>query len=430
MASYNVFDGIWVAGIGAAALAGIGFTVPVFMIVNGITAGIGVGATSLISRYIGARNKENADNAATTSLILLIIIGVIVTILMLLVQKQVLQILGASGQALEEALIYNTISFAGIIIFFLSSGASGILRGEGDMDRATIVMAISAIANILLDPIFIYILKWGVAGAAIASLLSSLFSAIVIMYWLIIKRDTFVSISLKNFKFRKDIIKDILEVGIPASFEMIVMALSVSAFTIIISSIASNNGIAIYSSTMRLIMFAIIPIMAIATTVVTVSGSAFGAKKMDYVKRSLNYGIKLGSIIGLIMTILFAIFSSYISIIFTYSGGTGFLRGDIISALQILSLTFVLTPLGMCSSRTYQALGKGTTSLIFTVLREIVLALPFTYLLGITLGYGLVGVWFGMAIGRGMAGIINYIFALHKINQIEKEYKLETTSLH
>lgn len=422
MASYNVVDGIWVAGLGGSALAAIGFVFPLFMVVNGLTNGLAVGITSVSSRFIGARNKEGADSAATHSIVLLLLLTIFSTILILIFQEPILNLMGAEGTTKELAMTYGTIVFSGTFAFMFSNGLSGIFRGEGDMKRTTIIMAISSILNMILDPIFIYLLDFKIAGAAIATVLSSFISALVIIYWLLIKKDTYVDIIFKNFKLKWNIIKKILSVGIPASLEMMIMASSIFIFNTIISGIGGSDGVAIFSTGQRLIFFSMVPLMAIASTIVTVVGSAYGAKNVDYMSRAHLYGIKLGVIIGFIMTVIFMLFSNQLAYIFTYSPQTAYLHGPIANFLLITSLAFIFIPLGMSSSTFYQGLGKGSTSLFFTILREILLALPFVYLLTIYFNFGLTGAWFGLIIGRSLAGIINFTFARYTVSKLRKEY--------
>ena len=142
-ASYNIIDGVWIVGIGQAAIAGIGFINPIFMILVGVSMGLGAGATSSISRFVGARNHEGANNSAIHSIVILAIASVLLTIILLVLQKPLLVLYGASGAALNEALKYGTPLFVGLFGFMFANGASGILRGEGDMKRSMYAMIIS-----------------------------------------------------------------------------------------------------------------------------------------------------------------------------------------------------------------------------------------------------------------------------------------------
>ena len=198
-----------------SSLAALGFVTPLFMMVIGLGNGLGAGANSLISRCIGAKNKKGSDNAAIHSIILTLLVSIILTVVILIFLKDLLMIMGA-GDSLNLAIQYGQIVFGGLIFLIFTSVASGILRAEGDVKRPMYAMLATAILNIVLDPIFIYYFGWGVSGAAIATLISASISAAIILYWLMLKRDTYVSLSRKDFNPSWTVIKDILFVGLPA----------------------------------------------------------------------------------------------------------------------------------------------------------------------------------------------------------------------
>ena len=417
-ASYNIIDGIWITGLGEAAIAGIGFVTPIFMILNGVSVGLGSGATSSISRFVGAHDKSRASDSAAHSIIILFIASIILTLIFLVIQEPLLRIYGASGTALEEALSYSTPLFLGLIGIMFANGASGILRGEGDMKRAMYAVVVSVILNAILDPIFIYTFGLGAAGAAIATVLSSLISAVVILYWLLVKKDTYVDINLRKFKFNSKITKHILKVGIPASLDMFIMSIAVALYLIFITIISGDYGVAAYTSGQRIYLFAIMPLTAIGTAVVAVCGSAFGAENGDYLSRAHKYGAKFGILFGLAVTIIVVIFATPIASIFAYTPETTHLVSGISLFLQFAFLSIPLTGAGMASSFLYQGIGRGVTSLFFTIFREVICTVILTYLFGIVFGWGLIGIWIGLAVGRSIASIVNYIYGRHTIKQI------------
>lgn len=417
-ASYNIIDGIWITGLGEAAIAGIGFVTPIFMILNGVSVGLGSGATSSISRFVGAHDKNRASDSAAHSIIILFIASIILTLIFLVIQEPLLRIYGASGTALEEALSYSTPLFLGLIGIMFANGASGILRGEGDMKRAMYAVVVSVILNAILDPIFIYTFGLGAAGAAIATVLSSLISAVVILYWLLVKKDTYVDINLRKFKFNSKITKNILKVGIPASLDMFIMSIAVALYLIFITIISGDYGVAAYTSGQRIYLFAIMPLTAIGTAVVAVCGSAFGAENGDYLSRAHKYGAKFGILFGLAVTIIVVLFATPIASIFAYTPETTHLVSGISLFLQFAFLSIPFTGAGMASSFLYQGIGRGVTSLFFTIFREVICTVILTYLFGIVFGWGLIGIWIGLAVGRSIASIVNYIYGRHTIKQI------------
>ena len=421
-ASYNIIDGIWVAGLGQAAIAGIGFVTPIFMILNGVSVGLGSGATSSISRFVGAKNHEGANKSAAHALLIFLIASIILTAILLLVQEPLLRAYGASGQNLAEGIKYGTPLFAGLIAFMFGNGGSGILRGEGDMKRAMYAMIVSVVLNAILDPIFIYVLGLGSAGASLATIVSALGSASVILYWLLVKKDTYVNVSLRQFKFDSKIAKDILKVGIPASMDMFMMSLAVSLYLVFISTIGGEYGIASFTSGQRLYLFAIMPLTAIGSAVAAVSGSAYGAENGDYLSRAHLYGVKFGIAFGTAVTIILVAFAPQLATLFAYTKETAVLVPEITRFLRIASLCLPLTGAGMTSSFMYQGIGRGTISLMWTIIREVIFTVTATYTLGIILGWGLVGIWAGLALGRTLASILNFAFARFTIRKVREKF--------
>jgi len=422
-ASYNIVDGIWVAGLGQAAIAGIGFVTPIFMILNGVSVGLGNGATSSISRAVGAKDHERANKSATHALLIFVLASLLLTVVLLFIQEPLIKTYGASGQSLAEGLKYGTPLFLGLFGFMLANGGSGILRGEGDMTRAMYAMIVSVVLNFILDPIFIYILNLGSAGASLATIISSLGSAAVIMYWILIKKDTYVHVTFKDFEFDSKIFIDILKVGIPASLDMFMMSLAMSIYLIFISSIAGEYGIAAFTSGQRLYLFAIMPLTAIGSAVAAVSGSAYGARNADYLSRAHYYGTNFAMAFGLVMVFILVVFAPQLSLIFAYTPETANLIPEITSFLRIASFGLLLVGIGMPSSFMYQGIGRGTTSLAWTIIREVIFTVSFTYLFGIVLNWGLIGIWTGLAVGRMLASILNFIYARYTISVIRKEFQ-------
>ncbi len=421
-ALYNIVDGIWVAGLGPTAIAGIGFVTPIFMVLNGASVGLGNGATSSISRFIGAKNKEMATKSATQSLFIFLIVSVALTIVFLIIQEPLLRSYGATGQTLNEAVAYATPLFLGLIGLMFGNGCSGILRGEGDMKRAMYVVIATVILNASLDPIFIYTLGLGSAGASLATVVSSTIAAAIILYWILIKKDTYIDVTLKNFKFDSKLSKDILKVGIPSALDMLIMAIAMSIYLTIISLVGGDYGIATFTSGQRLYLFAIMPLTAIGSAVIAVAGSAYGARNGDYLSRAHKYGAKLGLALGTAITLILVIFATPLATIFAYTPETANLVPGIAEYLKLVCPCLILTGIGIPSSFFYQGIGKGAYSLMFTILREILFVIPLIYLLVFVFNMDIVGIWIGLCIGRAIASILNYVFARYEIKRTRERF--------
>lgn len=420
--AYNLADSIWVAGLGPNALAALGFVTPLFMIVMGLGNGLGAGAASLISRCIGADNKKGADNAAIHSIILTMVISIVLTAVILIFLPSILVAMGA-GETLDLALQYGYVVFGGLIFLIFSSVASGILRAEGDAKRPMYAMAATAILNIIIDPIFIYYLGWGVSGAAWATVLSSGVSCIFMIYWLLLKRDTYVSFSREDFKASWKVVKDILAVGLPASAESFVMSILGIVLNLVLVITGGAEAVAIYTAGWRVVMMAMIPPIGIGTAAITVSGVAYGSRKYENLTKTLHYSAKLGVGVALVTGAITYIFAPNIASIFAYSSQSAFMAPSIAAFLQVMCLFYLTVPLGITASSVFQGMGKGITSLILTVLREVVFISFFAYLFAFVLEMGSQGVWWAIVVGGGLGCIVAYLWANYYIKGLKKNYK-------
>ena len=407
---YNIADSIWVAGLGADALAAIGFITPLFMVLVGLGNGIGAGANSLIARYIGANNYKQANNAALHGIVLSIIVSVIFTVLIEAFMVPILQFMGA-GKTIQYAMDYSYIIFGFLFIFVYSGVASAIFRSEGDMRRATIAIAVTAILNIILDPIFIYILNFGISGAAWATVISATMSCVVMSYWIWGKKDLYLDLSLKNFDYQSYIMLDTLQVAIPSTLENIVF----SALAIIINSMLvmadGTTAVAVYTASMRIVQLSMIPLIGIGTAVLTVTGVAYGAHNYKNLQTAHSYSIKLGFIVSIALGIVIYIFSPQIAAMFAYTSASSTLAPEIAHAISVLTLFVLAIPHGIMSSMMFHGVGKGVYSLLITLLRSLILESVFAYILGFIFGWGVVGIYIGIILGCFVGGTVGYIWA-------------------
>ena len=422
---YNIADSIWVAGLGADALAAIGFITPLFMVLVGLGNGIGAGANSLVARFIGAENFKQANNAALHAIILSIIVSVIFTILIEVFMVPILQFMGA-GNTIEYAMSYSYIIFGFLFVFVYSGVASAIFRSEGDMRRATIAIAVTAVMNIVLDPIFIYVLDFGISGAAWATVISASLSCIVMSYWIWGKKDLFLDLSPKNFSYETKIMTDTLQVSIPSTLENVVF----SALAIIVNSMlvlaAGTTAVAVYTASMRIVQLSMIPLIGLGTAVLTVAGVAYGARNYTNLKTAHSYSIKVGFAVSIILGVLMFLLAPQIAAVFSYTEASAGLAPQIAHAISVLSLFVLAIPHGIMSSMMFQGVGKGIYSLIITLLRSLILESVFAYVFCFIFGWGVTGIYAGLIFGCFVGGLLGYLWAKLFISRFRKYAKKET----
>ncbi len=419
---YNIVDGIWVAGLGSDALAAIGLFFPLFIAIISLAAGIGVGGSSAISRKIGARDKNMADSAATHTIVIGIIAGILFTCIMFPFLRGIFTSIGAKENVVHLVVRYARILVCGSVILVFTNIATGILRGEGDTKRAMYAMILGAGLNIILDPIFIYKLKMGIVGAAWATITSISVTSVLMIFWIFIKKNTYVNIRFKKFKFNKKIVKEILRVGIPSSFAQFSMSLTMFLLNIIIVKVAGTDGIAVFTSAWRIITLGTMPLVGIAMGVVAVTGAAYGARNIDKLKVGYLFGIKLGFIIELGIVTLVIILAPQLSYLFTYSKGAAHISVDLIEAFLWLVWFLPSVPFGMLTSAMFRGIGHGEKSLAATIFRTIIMQVSLSYFFGIYIGLGIIGVWCGIVLGNVSGAAVAYMWGRFTIKCLSKEY--------
>ncbi|MCC7554351.1 MAG: MATE family efflux transporter [Methanobacteriaceae archaeon] len=420
LTAYNLADSIWVAGLGPNALAALGFITPLFMVVVGLGSGLGAGANSLIARSIGSKKKHIADNTGVHAIIFTLIISILAPIILLPFLKDILLLMGA-GDATQAGLDYGYIVFGFLIVILFSSVASAILRSEGDVKRAMYAMAITAVLNIIIDPIFIYTFNMGMAGAAIATVLSAAISCIVMVYWIWIKKDTYLSLGLSSFKYDTFIVKNILKVAIPSTAENFVLSILGLIMNGMLVIAGGTVAVAVYTAGMRILQLFMIPLIGLGTAILTVVGAAYGSHNYEKLELGFNYTIKLGFIISGILSIIMFVFAPQIALVFTYTSSSANLTPQITEVLRFLCFFLLVLPMGIVSSMAFQGVGKGFTSLVITIFRSLVFEAIFAYIFGIVLGWGVVGMYLGVVVGCAFGAVIGLIWAKLFIRSYKKD---------
>ncbi len=416
---YNFVDAFWVSGLGTDSLSAIGFFFPFFFMISSIAAGLGIGSSSALSRRIGAHDKNGADLVATHSLIITCAIGLILTIPCAVFTEVLFRYAGA-GRVTGLATSYGRILFTAGVFSFFTFAASAVLRGEGDTKRNMYAMLLGALLNIVLDPLFIYALRLGVAGAAWATVVSIFISALLLGYWLFIERRSFVTITLRHFRFDRNIIRDIIAVGFPASVQQFSMSLSVLLVNFIIVRVAGTDGVAVFTTGWRINQFAILPLLGMATAVTAVSAAAFGGRAYDKLDAGFSYALVIGVIVETVIAVLVFILAFPLARLFTMAKDAARIMPEIVVFLRTMCLYYPTTAAGITGSAMFQGTGKGFISLIVTIIRTIVLTVPAAYLFAVVMGFSLPGVWWGFIVGNVSGGIISYIWARSYINRLQQ----------
>jgi putative MATE family efflux protein len=419
---YNLADAIWISGLGHEALSAIGIFFPIFMGIVSLSSGLSIGVSSAISRRIGAKNRESANRCASYGLSLSLILGISITLLLLATMEKIIDLMSVEDLVASLTMIYSKIIISGSIFLVLSMMLGGVLRGEGDAKRSTYALAFGSILNIILDPIFIYLLDLRIAGAAYATVLSMILSNVLLLYWLFGKKDSFIEISFIKLSLDRDL-REIFRVGVPSSASQLLMSIAMFVLNTLILSVGGEEGIAIFTTSWRVITFGIVPLFGMASATTAVTGAFYGARDADKLGKAYFYSIKLSFIIGLLVSSIIIIFAPQISQLFTYSIESQSFYRELISSMRILAFFLPTAPLGIMTASMFQGIGKGERALLVTIFRALILQLAFAYLLIRLFPLGLMSVWFGIVLGNAFAAFLAFFWGFLTIRSLKRAFR-------
>tara|TARA_B110000196_G_scaffold52143_1_gene42861 strand:- start:1175 stop:2533 length:1359 start_codon:yes stop_codon:yes gene_type:complete len=403
---YTIVDMIFIGRLGGDAIAAVAFNMPLFFLVLGLSFGVGSGVTASIARFIGAKDKVNADNTAEHAVALGLIISIILTTLGLIYGEDLLQRLGATESVLPLSWDYLKVSLIGLPFMVFSTFFRSILSGEGDMKLPMAVAGLGTILNIILDPIFIFTLGYGVGGAAMASVISQLIVFLIFVYMLFVKEHAYIRFRMQDFSPSIFIIKDIIRVGLPASMSMIIMAFGQLVFNLILVRF-STDAVAAYQVGGRMEMVIFLPIMAIASALTTLVGMFFGAKEIEKIKFIAKYGIIRSMMVTGVLSIILYIFAPFVVKIFTLDVD---IQSIAVTYLRFICLIYPLIAIGMTVGRILQGLGKGLPMLVITSIRILALSAPLALYFIIVLNKPIEWVWYAMIISTIVSVAISLIW--------------------
>lgn len=407
----SVVNSVWVAGLGPSALAAVGIVFPLFIIILSIGNGIGVGSSQTIAMHIGMNDKKGADKAATQAIVLTAISGILMTALVLPFLRPILVFMGG-GNIIEECIHYALpiVIFAPVIM--LSALFSNMLRAEGNAKKSMAIQILTVCINLVIDPFLIYKpfgigLDMGISGAAIGTVIAMFAGLMLGIYWFKSKEATYLTLSLRGFRFDWNMDKQIFRVGIPASLEMMTISIVAMIMNNVLLWASGDDAVAIYTSSWRIINILMIPLMSTGSAMVPVAAAAYGAKRFDRVKEVYRFTLKMVVAIMIILSIITLFAAEYMVTIFTYTEETYALRIPMSHVLYAACLFLPFASWGATASALFQSLTLGTYSLICSVIRNF-MQIPLCIMLfnfGGTLDYIWIGIAAGQIIGSAIAGI-------------------------
>lgn len=412
-ALYNLVDTYFVGGLGTDQMGAVTVAFPLGQIVVGLGLLFGNGAAAYLSRLLGRGDKDTANKVASTAIYSGVLIGAVVILFSVIFLEPILKQAGAIESVMPYAIAYARIYIVFSIFNVFNVTMNNVVSSEGAAKTAMCALLAGAVLNVILDPIFIYALNLGVAGAAIATAISQVISTLVYLCYILRKKSVF-NFSIKECRFTKEILSEILKIGIPTLIFQLLTSLSISMI---------NSAAKEYGGSALAAMGPVIKIMSMGTLIVfgflkgfqPIAGFSYGAKKFDRLREAIKTAVLWSTIFCAIFGLAAAIFSTQIISLFT-KGDTEMVRVGSI-ALRANGLSFVLFGFYTVYSFLFLVMGKAIEGCILGACRQGICFVPVILILPSFLGLS------GVLCAQPIADVISAIITAAMAVRLHRELR-------
>ena len=401
---YNIVGSVIVGNyLGKEALAAVGASTPIIFTLISLIIGFSMGFTVIISQYFGAKNTNMVRRAIDTMNIFLFFSSILITIIGIYFTETILKFINIPADILPQAAIYLKIYIGGLIFIFGYNGVAATLRGMGDSKTPLYFLILSTVLNIILVLLFVIVFKWGIAGAAIATVIAQ-GSAFITSVFYLNKTHKLIRFSFQNLNFDKFIFKKSFLIGFPSGLQMTFVSLGMIALLSIVNTFGTDV-IAAYSVAIRIDSFASLPAMNLAMALSSFVGQNIGAGKTDRVKNGYVATLKMNLIITLILSSIILIFPGWIMKAFSPDINIINIGKEYLYVVAAFYLVFTTMFINMGVMR-----GAGDTiiPMFITLFSLWLIRIPLAWLLSKYFGYQ--GIWWSIPLAWISGMTLTYIY--------------------
>lgn len=416
---YNVVDRIYIGrGVGPLGLSGITVSFPLMMLVMAIGMLIAYGTNSLISIKLGEKDKDGAEELLGQGFFLFICFSIIFSVIAYIFAENILVFFGASEQVLPYALSYMRIIVLGTIFQEISFGVNNFIRGEGQPKIAMITMLIGAIANIILDPIFIFHFDMGMRGAALATVLSNALSAFWVLRFYFGGKSV-LKVRVKYLTLKLPLLSSVLLVGLPPFIMHFTSTLIQALFNYNLKTYSGDMAISVIGVVYTVFMMFFMPIIGIGQGGQPLIGYNHGAKNYDRVKQTLNLMLFSTAVISISGYLLFMSFPAFIFSMF--NSDPEFISMGVYALRRFMSCFPLICSVYVVSTY-YQSIGQPKKALFLSVFRQTIIQIPFLIILPRYIGVD--AVWYSEPVSVLSGFIISIIFLRYEFKKLNQKQSI------
>ncbi len=413
---YNIVDRIFIGqGIGALALSGLTAIFPIMIIMMAFGMLIGMGAGVRVSLNLGNRKFDRAEKVLGNAFVMMILMALFIMVLGFIIKRPLLLFFGVGEETFNYADDYLSIILLGSVFNITGYSLNNIIRSEGNAKTAMISIFIAAGLNIILDPIFIFVFKMGVKGAAIATVISQF----VLFCWVIfhfLSRSSVLKLKFDNFKLQKSIVWYILTIGFAPFSMQLASSIVFGTFNLQLVKYGSDIAVGAMGIVLSVAMLLIMSVIAINMAAQPIIGFNYGAKNYLRVKQTLVIGLVSATVISSFSFLIAQLFPE--TIIKLFNNDDRQLLEIGVKGLRIFLLALPFVGFQIITGNYFQAIGKAGIAAFVSLMRQVIVLIPLLFIL--PQHYGLTGVWMTAPVSDILSAIIVSFFLVSELRRLKR----------
>lgn len=425
---YNIIDGIFIGqGVGAEAIMGLALTGPLMSLTAAFGAMVGVGAATLMSVKLGQKDYGTAQKILGNVVIMNLTLGIVLGLLLLVFINPILRFFGASDVTLPYARNFMSIILVGNVVTHMYLGLNALLRSTNRPQKAMCATIGTVVLNCILAPIFIFVLGWGIRGAATATIMAQM----IMLMWqlrLFSNKDELIHLNRSIIKLDVKIVKESLFVGLPQFLINLCACLVAAMMTRSLTTYGGDMAVGAFGICNRFILFIVMVVIGLNQGMQPIAGYNFGARRYDRVLGVLNKALIFGSVITLTGFVIGVFFPTpFVSV---FAKDSPQLIKMSAHALSCMVMMFPIVGIQIVSTAFFQSIGYAPKSIFLSLTRQLIFLVPAIFILPHLYADPLEGLWHAAPVADGLASVLAITLLVLQVKKFKKQMQAPVENMH
>lgn len=425
---YNIIDGIFIGqGVGAEAIMGLALTGPLMSLTAAFGAMVGVGAATLMSVKLGQKDYGTAQKILGNVVIMNLTLGIVLGLLLLVFINPILRFFGASDVTLPYARNFMSIILVGNVVTHMYLGLNALLRSTNRPQKAMCATIGTVVLNCILAPIFIFVLGWGIRGAATATIMAQM----IMLTWqlrLFSNKDELIHLSRSIIKLDVKIVKESLLVGLPQFLINLCACLVAAMMTRSLTTYGGDMAVGAFGICNRFMLFIVMVVIGLNQGMQPIAGYNFGARRYDRVLGVLSKALIFGSVITLTGFVIGVFFPTpFVSVFAKDSPQLIKLSAH---ALSCMVMMFPIVGIQIVSTAFFQSIGYAPKSIFLSLTRQLIFLVPAIFILPHLYADPLEGLWHAAPVADGLASVLAITLLVLQVKKFKKQMQAPVENMH